>query len=90
MPPAPDLRQFLLLAAAAAALLAVRAVVAALEAALVAVGTPRARELADAPSAGRRARALAALLAEPETTAFTLRALVTLATVFAGVLAAAA
>jgi magnesium and cobalt exporter, CNNM family len=90
MPPAPDLRRFLLLAAAAAALLAVRAVVAALEAALVAVGTPRSRELAAAPSAGRRARALAALLAEPETTAFTLRALVTLATVFAGVLAAAA
>ncbi|WP_408629101.1 hemolysin family protein [Anaeromyxobacter terrae] len=63
---------------------------AALEAALVAVGTPRARELAAAPAAGRRARALAALLAEPEATAFTLRAMVTVATVFAGVLAAAA
>ena len=87
---APSIRQFLLLAAAAAALLTVRALVAALEAALVAVGTPRAQELAADPSSGRRARALASLLATPETTAFTLRATVTFATIFAGVLAAAA
>ena len=85
-----SIREFLLLAAAAAALLLVRALVAALEAALVAVGTPRAQELAADPGAGRRARALAALLAEPETTAFTLRSVVTFATIFAGVLAAAA
>ena len=85
-----SIRHFLVLAAAAAALLAVRALVAALEAALVAVGTPRAQELAADPEAGPRARALASLLAEPEITAFTLRATVTFATVFAGVLAAAA
>ncbi|ABS28130.1 hemolysin family protein [Anaeromyxobacter sp. Fw109-5] len=86
----PSIRHFLVLAASAAALLAVRALVAALEAALVAVGTPRAQELAADPSAGPQARALASLLAEPEITAFTLRATVTFATVFAGVLAAAA
>jgi putative hemolysin len=55
----------------------------------VAVGLPRAQELAASPDAGRRARALAALFDEPERTAFTGRAIVTLATVLATFLAAA-
>jgi magnesium and cobalt exporter, CNNM family len=85
-----SLRRFLFLAAGAAALLAVRAVAAALEAALVAVGVPRAQELGAAPGAGRRARALAALVAEPEASAFTLRAIVTFSMLFAGLLSAGA
>src|SRR5512141_1987997 len=56
-----------------AALAVVRALAAALEAALVAVGVPRARELAEAAEASRAARSLAALAADPEATAFTLR-----------------
>jgi CBS domain containing-hemolysin-like protein len=80
----------LVLAAAAATLLVVRAVAAALEAALVSVGVPRAQALGAEPGAGRRARALAALSREPEPTAFTLRAVVTFSTVFAGLLAGAA
>jgi CBS domain containing-hemolysin-like protein len=54
-------------------LLLARAVAAALEAALVAVGLPRAQELAAAPDAAPRHRALAALAGNPESTAFTLR-----------------
>ncbi|HET7825027.1 MAG TPA: hemolysin family protein [Anaeromyxobacter sp.] len=77
----------LALAAASLGLLALRAVGAAFEAALVAVGLPRAQELAAAPEAGRRARALAALFEDPEAAAFTGRAMVTLSTVFAAVLA---
>jgi CBS domain containing-hemolysin-like protein len=50
-----------------------RALAAALEAALVAVGVPRARELGEAPGASRAARALAALAADPEGSAFTIR-----------------
>ncbi|HET9594627.1 MAG TPA: hypothetical protein VFP65_03550, partial [Anaeromyxobacteraceae bacterium] len=62
------------LAGAALALLAARAVVAALEAALVAVGQPRALALAaEAPS--RRTRALAALAASREDTAGLVRVL---------------
>ena len=58
---------------ALAALAMVRALSAALEAALVAVGVPRARELGAATGARPRARALAALAANPEATAFTFR-----------------
>jgi CBS domain containing-hemolysin-like protein len=72
---------------AAAALLGIRALVAAIEAALTALGVPRARELGAAPGASRRARALAALVADPEATAFALRAGSTLSVLFAGVLA---
>ncbi|HET8540988.1 MAG TPA: hemolysin family protein [Anaeromyxobacter sp.] len=84
-----DLADLLALAALAAALLVVRAVGAAFEAALVAVGSPRAQDLARPPDARARARALADLYDDPERTAFTGRALVTLATVFAGFLAGA-
>jgi len=77
------------LAALALALLAVRAVGAAFEAALVAVGSPRAQDLARSAGAGPRALALAELFEHPERIAFTGRALVTLASVFAGFLAAA-
>src|SRR4030042_296532 len=88
-----ELGEILALAGLALGLLVVRAVGAAFEAALVAVGLPRAQELAEAPEAGRRARALEALLDDPEATAFTGRALVTFSTVYAafvaGVLAAA-
>jgi putative hemolysin len=78
------------LAAAALALLAVRAIAAAFEAALVAVGLPRAQELASAPGAGLRARALAGLFGDPEAGAFTGRAATTLSTIFAALLAVAA
>jgi magnesium and cobalt exporter, CNNM family len=82
-----DPAEILALAAAAIGLLALRAVGAAYEAAAVAVGLPRAQELAAAPGAGPRARALAALFEDPEATAFTGRAMVTLSTVFAALLA---
>jgi len=82
-----ELGEILALAALALGLLVLRAIGAAFEAALVAVGLPRAQELAEAPEAGRRARALEALLDDPEASAFTGRALVTLSTVFAGFVA---
>jgi putative hemolysin len=82
--------EILALAAGALGLLAVRAIAAAFEAAAVAVGVPRAQELAGAPEAGARARALADLFEDPEVAAFTGRAIVTLSTVFAAVLAAGA
>jgi CBS domain containing-hemolysin-like protein len=82
-----DLGDLLALAALALALLVVRGVGACFEAAMVAVGSPRARDLARPAGALRRARALADLFDDPERTAFTGRALVTLSTVFAGFLA---
>jgi len=82
-----DLGDILALAAAILALLVVRAVGACFEAALVAVGSPRAQDLARPHEARGRARALAGLFDDPERTAFTGRALVTFATVFAGFLA---
>ncbi|HEX9049948.1 MAG TPA: hemolysin family protein [Anaeromyxobacter sp.] len=85
----PELGDIVALAALALALLAVRGVGAALEAALVAVGSPRARDLARPAEARGRARALAGLFDDPERTAFTGRAIVTLATVFAAFLAGA-
>jgi CBS domain containing-hemolysin-like protein len=83
----PDPASILALAAAALALLALRAVVAALESSLVAVGLTRAQDLAATPGAGARARALEVLLRDFEVTAFTGRAVVTLSTVLAGFLA---
>jgi putative hemolysin len=80
----------LALAGAALALLLVRAVVAALEAALVAVGVPRARALAAEAAPRRGARALAALLDDRESTAAALRAVDTSSALLAGVLAAVA
>jgi CBS domain containing-hemolysin-like protein len=79
-----ELGEILTLAAMALGLLVVRAVAAALEAALVAVGLPRAQELAAPAEAPRRAQALADLFEDPERTAFTGRALVTLSTILAG------
>ncbi len=76
------------LCAAALALLVVRAIAAALEAALVAVGLPRAQALASAHDAGRRARALEALIGDPEATGLTLRVVATWSVLLAGVLAA--
>src|SRR5512138_2578172 len=74
------------LAIAILALLLVRGLSAALEAALVAVGLTRAQERAAAPGAGRAARALEALLADPEPTSFTLRFTGTTAVLFSGFL----
>jgi CBS domain containing-hemolysin-like protein len=74
------------LAALVVGLLAVRAVTAAFEAALVVVGLPRAQALAAPPEAGARARALSSLFEEAEATAFTGRATVTLSTIGAGLL----
>ena len=71
-----------------AALLAARAVAAALDAALVAVGLPRAQALGSAPEAGRRARALLSLVADQERTALTLRVVATWSVLLAGVLSA--
>ncbi|HSN92676.1 MAG TPA: hemolysin family protein [Anaeromyxobacteraceae bacterium] len=70
------------------ALLLLRGLVAALEAALVAVGMPRAQERAASPGAGRAARALEALLADPEATAFTLRLVGAGSLLLAGLLSA--
>jgi putative hemolysin len=78
------------LAAASAALLLLRALAAALEAALAAVGLPRARELAQEPGAGRRSRALLALLSGREATEAARRAVETLAAMGAAVLASLA
>jgi CBS domain containing-hemolysin-like protein len=75
------------LAAATLGLLVVRAIAAALESSLVAVGQPRAEELAERHEAGPRPRALVALFEDFEATAFTGRAIATLSTVLAGFLA---
>jgi CBS domain containing-hemolysin-like protein len=72
------------LCAATLALLLLRAVAAALESSLVAVGLPRAQELASRPEAGRRARALAGLFEDFEATAFTGRAVAAFSTMCAG------
>jgi CBS domain containing-hemolysin-like protein len=74
------------LGASVVALLVLRGLVAALEASLVAVGLPRAQERAAAAGAGRAARALEALIADAEATAFTLRIAGTGSVLFAGLL----
>jgi CBS domain containing-hemolysin-like protein len=81
--------QLLGLLGALAALLVVRAVAAAMEAALVAVGIPRAQELGHDPGAPGGARSLAALAADPEATAFTLRVATTFSILFVGLLSGA-
>jgi len=80
----------LALAGLALALLVLRALAAAFEAAVVAVGSPRAEALARDAAAGRRARMLASLVAAPEATGAALRIFVALASLSTGVLAAAA
>jgi putative hemolysin len=76
--------------AAVGGLLLLRALAAALEAALVAVGQPRALELGSVPGAGRRARCLAALAADPEGTGAAVRVVETATVVLAGLLSATA
>ena len=61
------------LAAAAVLLVTLRALGAAFEAGLTALGVPRAEELAADPEAGLRARALGRLVARPESTAAGMR-----------------
>ncbi len=75
-------------AGAAGALLALRALLAGFEAAAVAVGVPRAQELASSPEAGPRARRLLPLLLEPEPTLASARLAGTWCSLGAGALAA--
>jgi CBS domain containing-hemolysin-like protein len=81
------IEQVTVFAAATGGLLLLRAAAAALEAALVAVGLPRAQLLAAAPTAGRRERALEALAGDPEATGFVLRVVGTASTLGLGLLA---
>ncbi len=71
-------------------LLLLRALAAALEAALTALGHPRAQELGAAPGAGRRARCVAALSADPEGTGATIRVVETATVILAGLLSGTA
>jgi CBS domain containing-hemolysin-like protein len=82
------LEQVLLFAAGALGLLLLRALAAALEAAAVAVGLPRAQELAARPDAGPRERAVEALIRDAEATSFLLRLAEAAATVGLGLLSA--
>ncbi len=86
----PSIRAAAWLAGAALALVTIRALAAAFEAALTALGTARAERLAADPGAGFRARALGRLVARPEATAAAMRLLVALCSLAAGALAAAA
>ena len=76
--------------AAVGALLLLRALAAALEAALVALGQPRALELGAAPEAPRRARCVAALAEDPEGTGAMVRVVETATVVLAGLLSGTA
>jgi CBS domain containing-hemolysin-like protein len=76
--------------AAVGALLLLRALAAALEAALVALGQPRALELGGAPGAPRRARFVAALAEDREGTGAMVRVVETATVVLAGLLSATA
>ncbi len=78
------------LLALALALVLGRALAAAYEAALAAVGTPRAEQLGREPGAGMRARALASLAATPEAASSGLRLWVALSSLGAGALVALA
>jgi CBS domain containing-hemolysin-like protein len=80
--------QVALFGAIAFALLVLRWLVAALEAALVTVGLPRAQLLASAQTAGRRERALEELVQDPEATGFILRVVGTASPVGLGLIAA--
>jgi CBS domain containing-hemolysin-like protein len=75
---------------AVGALLLLRALAAALEAALVALGQPRALELGAAPEARRRARSVAALAQDPEGTGAVVRVVETATVILAGLLSATA
>jgi len=68
------------------ALLLLRALAAAAEAAMVALGQPRALELGSAPGAGRRARCVAALARDPEGTGATVRVVETTTVLLAGLI----
>jgi putative hemolysin len=81
----PTAAELLGIVALLGVLVAARALAAAVEAALVAVGVPRAQALGAAPDARGRARALAALAADPEVTSFTIRFTATFTTLFVGV-----
>ena len=76
--------------AAVGALLLLRALAAALEAALVALGQPRAIELGQVPEAPRRARCVAALAEDPEGTGAMVRVVETATVVLAGLLSGTA
>ena len=78
------------LAAAAVGLLVLRALAASFEAALAALGSPRAEVLAAAPGAGLGARSLGRLVADPERTAATMRLFVAVVSLGAGALSAVA
>ncbi len=86
----PSFRLALEALAAVGALLVLRALAAALEAALVALGRPRALELGGAADAGRRARSLAALAQDPEGSGAVVRVVETATVVLAGLLSATA
>jgi len=77
------------LAIAAVALVTLRATAAAFEAALTALGVPRAEALAANPEAGMRARTLGRLVARPESTAAAMRLFVALVSLSAGAFLAA-
>jgi CBS domain containing-hemolysin-like protein len=76
--------------AAVLTLLLLRALAAAAEAALVALGQPRALELGATPGAGRRARGVAALARDQEGTGATIRVVETTTVLLAGLMAAVA
>jgi CBS domain containing-hemolysin-like protein len=78
------------LAAAAVLLVTLRALGAAFEAALTALGVPRAEALAADPEAGVRARALGRVVSKPESAAAAMRLFVALTSLSAGALFAAA
>jgi CBS domain containing-hemolysin-like protein len=75
------------LAGAALSLLVLRAVAASFEAALAALGSPRAEALAAEPGAGLKARSLGRLVAQPERTAAAMRLFVGTVSLSAGALA---
>jgi CBS domain containing-hemolysin-like protein len=78
------------LLAAAVVLVVVRALCAAFEAALTALGVPRAEALAADPEAGLRARSLGRVVSRPESAAAAMRLLVALTSLSAGALFATA
>jgi len=84
-----SLGQALPLAAAAVLLVSLRALGAAFEAALTALGVPRAEALAAEPDAGTRASALGKVVARPESAAAAMRLFVALCSLSAGALFAA-
>jgi putative hemolysin len=86
----PSTREAAWLAGAALGLVVIRALAAAFEAALTALGVPRAEALASAPAAGFRARMLGRVVIRLEAAAAAMRLLVALVSLSAGALLAAA